>query len=146
MDSATRHAGAPGHFAGQARQLSGEAPTINRLIPAEGPLQGGVEITVLGSGFYPGLTCMFGDVAAVPTHCWSPTTMVCVLPPSSQAGVVSVTFREHPYNAFVPTSFPGKPFTYVDDTDRALMELALQVIGLKSTGKLETARVSTRID
>ncbi|ORY84206.1 hypothetical protein BCR37DRAFT_259734 [Protomyces lactucae-debilis] len=141
MDSASRQAGVAQHFANQGRALGSDVPTINRLIPAEGPLQGGVEVTILGSGFYPGLTCMFGEVAAVPTHCWSPTTMVCVLPPSSIAGVVSVTFREHPYNAFVPTSFPGKPFTYLDDTDRALMELALQVIGLKSTGKLETARV-----
>jgi len=37
-------------------------------------------------------------------------------------------------------------FTYTDESDRALMELALQVVGLKMTGKLEDAKsVAMRI-
>lgn len=117
-----------------------QAPIISRMIPAEGPLQGGVEVTMLGSGFRPGMTAMFGDAPAVPTHCWSTTTLVCVLPPATNAGPVPVTFKEHPY------SIGAKIFTYVDQTDRALFELALQVIGLKTTGRLETARdVAMRI-
>ena len=122
------------------REVSLDAPTISRMIPAEGPLQGGIEITILGCGFYPGMTAMFGDTPAVPTHCWSPTTLVCILPPATNAGPVPLTLKEHPYN------MGAKIFTYVDDTDRALMELALQVIGLKTTGRLETARdVAMRI-
>ncbi|KAI7881167.1 hypothetical protein K492DRAFT_129222, partial [Lichtheimia hyalospora FSU 10163] len=31
-------------------------------------------------------------------------------------------------------------FTYYNENDRALMELALQVVGLKMTGKVEDAR------
>lgn len=116
------------------------SPVISRMIPAEGPLQGGTEVTILGNGFYPGMTAMFGDAAAVPTHCWSSTTLVCVLPPATNAGPVPVTFKEHPY------SVGAKMFTYMDETDRALFELALQVIGLKTTGRLETARdVAMRI-
>lgn len=121
-------------------RTAAEVPTISRMVPAEGPLRGGIEVTMLGSGFYPGMTAMFGETCAVPTHCWSPTTLVCVLPPATNAGPVPVTFKEHPY------SMGAKMFTYVDETDRALYELALQVIGLKTTGRLETARdVAMRI-
>ncbi|CAH1756159.1 4067_t:CDS:10 [Entrophospora sp. SA101] len=61
-----------------------QIPKMNKLIPSEGPMYGGIEVTVLGSGFY--------------------------------------------------------------DTDRALMELALQVIGMKMTGKVEDALdIATRI-
>lgn len=120
-----------------------EPPAVSRLIPSEGPLRGGIEVTILGSGFYPGLTAMFGDVPAVPTHCWSPTTMVCVLPPATNAGPVLVSFKEFPTHL---QHTAVKHFTYVDETDRALMELALQVIGLKTSGKLENARdVALRI-
>ncbi|KAJ3287060.1 hypothetical protein HK104_008773 [Borealophlyctis nickersoniae] len=113
-------------------------PAVNRVIPAEGPLHGGLEVTVLGSGFYDGLTVLFGGIAANPTHFWSPTTMVCILPPSPVAGIVPVTFKEH---ALVPaTENSGATFTYKDDSDRALMELALQVLGLRMTGKVEDAR------
>lgn len=121
-------------------EISLQSPVISRIIPAEGPLQGGVEITMLGSGFRPGMTAMFGDAPAVPTHCWSTTTLVCVLPPATNAGPVPVSFKEHSY------SVGARLFTYVDHTDRALYELALQVIGLKTTGRLETARdVAMRI-
>lgn len=121
-------------------QQGQQAPAISRMIPAEGPLQGGIEVTILGNGFYPGMTAMFGGTAAVPTHCWSATTLVCVLPPAVNAGPVPATFKEHPY------SIGAKLFTYIDETDRALYELALQVIGLKTTGRLETARdVAMRI-
>ncbi|BFZ58022.1 SPT3 Dosage dependent suppressor of Ty-induced promoter mutations-like protein [Savitreella phatthalungensis] len=120
-----------------------EPPAVSRLIPAEGPLRGGIEVTILGSGFYPGLTAMFGDVPAVPTHCWSATTMVCVLPPAMNAGPVMVSFKEFPTHL---QHTAVKHFTYVDETDRALMELALQVIGLKTSGRLENARdVALRI-
>lgn len=121
-------------------QAYAQVPMISRMVPSEGPLQGGVEVTMLGSGFRPGMTAMFGDHPAVPTHCWSATTLVCVLPPATNAGPVPVTFKEYPYHT------GAKLFTYIDQTDRALYELALQVIGLKTTGRLETARdVAMRI-
>ncbi|KAJ3144270.1 SPT3 Dosage dependent suppressor of Ty-induced promoter mutations-like protein [Irineochytrium annulatum] len=120
-------------------------PVIGRVIPAEGPMRGGTEITVLGQGFYEGLTCQFGDSAAVVQSLWGTTTMVCVLPPSSIPGPVPVTFREHPEMSFAPANEVAI-FTYKDDSERALMELALQVVGLRMTGKLEDARhVAMRI-
>ncbi|KAJ3012438.1 SPT3 Dosage dependent suppressor of Ty-induced promoter mutations-like protein, partial [Thoreauomyces humboldtii] len=115
---------------------------INRVIPAEGPLHGGLEVTILGSGFYDGLTVTFGGIPAARTHFWGETTMVCVLPPSPVPGPVPVCLKEAP--GLCDRDDPV--FTYKDDADRALMELALQVLGLRMTGKLEDARqVAMRI-
>ncbi|RCH85919.1 SPT3 Dosage dependent suppressor of Ty-induced promoter mutations-like protein, partial [Rhizopus stolonifer] len=114
-----------------------ERPSLQRLIPNEGPTFGGVEVTLLGSGFRAGLTCMFGDVAASSTHFWSPNTLVCILPPAAEAGTVVVSFKEYP---LVVDSQDVTLFTYYNENDRALMELALQVVGLKMTGKVEDAR------
>ncbi|KAI8335253.1 hypothetical protein EDC96DRAFT_450769, partial [Choanephora cucurbitarum] len=112
-------------------------PRLHRLIPNEGPVYGGAEVTVLGSNFYEGLTCLFGENPAIPTHCWSANTLLCILPPATSAGPVVVSFKEH------PLMLEGQDvvlFTYFDESDRALMELALQVVGLKTMGKVEDAR------
>ncbi|CEI87658.1 hypothetical protein RMCBS344292_02068 [Rhizopus microsporus] len=114
-----------------------ERPLLQRLIPNEGPTYGGIEVTLLGSGFRSGLTCMFGDVAASSTHYWSPNTLVCILPPAADVGTVVVSFKEYP---LVMDSQDVMLFTYYNENDRALMELALQVVGLKMTGKVENAR------
>ncbi|EJD52416.1 hypothetical protein AURDEDRAFT_111130 [Auricularia subglabra TFB-10046 SS5] len=124
-------------------------PKIHRLIPASGPTHGGIEITVLGANFTStSLACSFGGTRATSTQKWSDNTLVCILPPRATAGQVSVVVErlddgalseEHDVTA-------GNVFTYVDDSDRALMELALQVVGLKMTGKIEEAKnVALRI-
>ncbi|KAK4046694.1 SPT3 Dosage dependent suppressor of Ty-induced promoter mutations-like protein [Microbotryomycetes sp. JL201] len=113
-------------------------PRISRLIPGEGPTHGGIEVTVLGEHFVPDLVCMFGDSPAVPTHYWSSTTLVCVLPPSANPGPVVVGIKG--VRLSIDTGTEGlQLFTYRDDSDRGLLELALQVVGLKMTGKLEDA-------
>ncbi|CAB4489647.1 unnamed protein product [Rhizophagus irregularis] len=114
-------------------------PRISRLIPSEGPTYGGVEVTILGSNFIEGLTCVFGETPALPTQYWSPNTLVCVLPPAPTPGPVVVSFKECPLT-LMDNSEEVVFFTYTDDSDRALMELALQVVGMKMTGKLEDAR------
>ncbi|KPV72493.1 uncharacterized protein RHOBADRAFT_55951 [Rhodotorula graminis WP1] len=119
-------------------------PRITHLIPGEGPVHGGIEVTVLGENFVQDLTCVFGDSAAVPTHYWSSSTLVAVLPPSANPGPVVVSIKGVPL-----TVEPGNGlqlFTYKDDSDRSLLELALQVVGLKMTGRLEdAAAVAMRI-
>lgn len=117
-------------------------PIITKMVPTEGPTTGGIEVTILGQGFTSGITAQFGEVTAIPTECYSPSTLVCLLPPSPTPGPVFVTLKD----AF------GRPlseslrieqqqlFTYVNATDRALMELALQIMGFKWLGKLEDAR------
>ncbi|KAG6813370.1 hypothetical protein H0H92_011636 [Tricholoma furcatifolium] len=124
-----------------------QLPMIHRLIPNMGPTHGGIEVTILGANFHPSfqLNCIFGDVMASSTQRWSDNTLVCVLPPRATAGVVAVWFDGFP-KMLEQTSAPPSLFTYADESDRALMELALQVVGLKMTGKIEDAKnVAMRI-
>lgn len=119
------------------QQQSLERPQLQRLIPNEGPTFGGIEVTILGTNFRPGLTVLFGDVPAASTHFWSPNTLVCILPAVTEPGPVVVCFKEYPV---MMDSQEVMLFTYYNENDRALMELALQVVGLKMTGKVEDAR------
>ncbi|GAA5977606.1 hypothetical protein JCM10908_005036 [Rhodotorula pacifica] len=123
----------------QPQQLEPPAapPRINRVIPGEGPVHGGIEVTVLGDNFVRDLTCVFGDNAAVPTHYWSANTLVCVLPPSANPGPVVVGIKGVP---LTPDQGSGlQLFTYKDTSDRSLLELALQVVGMQMTGRIEDA-------
>ncbi|EIW83060.1 hypothetical protein CONPUDRAFT_152105 [Coniophora puteana RWD-64-598 SS2] len=117
-------------------------PKIHRLIPSCGPTLGGIEVTILGENFHSivQLNCVFGDVTASSTQRWSDNTLVCILPPRATPGVVAVSFEN------LPKPVLPALFTYTDESDRALMELALQVVGLKMTGKIEEAKnVALRI-
>ncbi|KAI9481053.1 MAG: hypothetical protein EXX96DRAFT_565199 [Benjaminiella poitrasii] len=111
-------------------------PTMKRLIPNEAPTSGGIEITILGTNFHPGMTVMFGDKPATNIQYWSSNTLICTLPPATQSGAVVVTFKESPHT----DKNDVMVFTYLAETDRALMELALQVVGMKMTGIVEDAR------
>lgn len=117
-------------------------PQLDRLVPSQGPTYGGIEVTLLGSGFYSGLTCLFGEHQASTVY-WNSSTMVCILPPANHTGPVVVSFKEHP---LVLEGQDVAIFTYYDASDQALLELALQVVGLKMTGKLHDAKsVAMRI-
>jgi hypothetical protein len=122
---------------------SAPVPSISKLIPGEGPTTGGIEVTVLGENFTDNLTCLFGDVPAISTRVWGSNTLLCILPPSASPGPVAVSIK--PTHGEVQTDQDGMArslqlFTYTDTTDRALMELALQVVGLQMTGQMQTAR------
>lgn len=108
-------------------------PTIQRIIPASGSIRGGIEVTLLGCGFVEGLVTKFGENNSISTSCWSSNTIVTHLPPSRIAGPVVVTFE-----GFVMPD--PQVFSYYDDTDRQLIELALQVVGIKMNGRLEGAK------
>lgn len=125
-----------------------QAPIITKVIPAEGPTSGGIEITVLGENFVNGLQCVFGDTPSTLTRVWAKSTLVCLLPPTIRPGpvVVSLQRTDGPISAAASSGAPLQLFTYIDDTDRALMELALQVVGLQMTGQMTSARdVAMRI-
>ncbi|CAI5758729.1 unnamed protein product [Candida verbasci] len=113
------------------------SPSIQRIIPAQGPIRGGIEVTLLGFNFRPGLSVKFGAHQALATHCWSDTTIVTYLPPSTHAGQVLVSFENH---ESLMMGGQQQIFTYTDDTERQLIELALQIVGLKMNGKLEDAK------
>ncbi|PKI85025.1 hypothetical protein MVES1_001424 [Malassezia vespertilionis] len=121
-------------------------PKITKLIPAEGPTTGGIEITILGENFADEFECYFGDMPCSFTRIWAESTLVCLLPPSAVPGPVTVTLRKGQVST---ENVPGQPlqlFTYVDPTERALMELALQVVGMQMTGRMASAKdVAMRI-
>ncbi|OAQ79881.1 membrane-tethered transcription factor [Purpureocillium lilacinum] len=113
-------------------------PMIHKIIPNEGPKMGGIEVTVLGQGFFQGLEVWFGDQKATTTTYWGDSSLVCLLPPSPVAGAVAVTFKHQG----VPgaQSFPmGKEppiFKYIDDNEDKLIRTALSVLGHKMSGQM----------
>ena len=133
----------------QPQQQVPPGPSLQRVIPARGPTSGGIEVTLLGANFKDGLTVRFGDNLALSTQCWNESTMVTYLPPTAQPGQVIVTVEEPlspqgiEHNPWQMQQYNGTAtsvFTYSDETDRQLIELALQIVGLKMNGKLEDAR------
>lgn len=132
-----------GSFSGLPRasgsQQQETLPSIQRIIPAQGSIRGGIEVTLLGFNFRPGLVVKFGANQALATHCWSETTIVTYLPPAAQPGQVLVSF-ENQEDVLYGAGQQKQIFTYTDDTDRQLIELALQIVGLKMNGKLEDAK------
>ncbi|KAL7269334.1 SPT3 Dosage dependent suppressor of Ty-induced promoter mutations-like protein [Rhizina undulata] len=121
----------------QQIQQQQSIPQISRIVPGEGPCIGGIEVTVLGSGFVDGLIVVFGDNPATQNTRFSDSTMICVLPPHVAPGPVVVTLRD----IALPMSRENvRFFTYVDDADKSLMELALRVVGLKMNRNLDSAK------
>ncbi|KAL1917897.1 uncharacterized protein VTP21DRAFT_3731 [Calcarisporiella thermophila] len=117
-------------------------PSISRLVPSEGTVLGGTQITLLGSHFHPQLTPHFGETPALATLFWNETTIICLAPPAVVPGPVPVTFKDIPS---LGARSEQNVYTYKDGAEeRELMELALQVIGMKIGGKLESAHVVAR--
>lgn len=136
----------------QQQQPDPNQPILQRVIPAKGPTSGGIEVTLLGSNFKDGLKVKFGNNLALSTQCWNDSTMVTYLPPTQSPGQVIVTVQDPDDDMIMETdasmlpfnnnnsSLQNSIFTYTDETDRQLIELALQIVGLKMNGKLDDAR------
>ncbi|KAF9429839.1 SPT3 Dosage dependent suppressor of Ty-induced promoter mutations-like protein [Podila epigama] len=70
--------------------LARQKPRVQKLIPSRGPVEGGSEITLLGSGFYPGMIPTFDGVPALNVQYYGPETVICRLPPRGFPGTVVV--------------------------------------------------------
>lgn len=120
-----------------ATELDRSAPTINKINPAEGPLSGGTEVSIYGSGFTPSMTVMFGDQEAVTTTFWGEKALVALLPATGQTGTVPVTIapsqmRQYPS----PPGGQAPSFKYINKApDMQIMELALRFYSQKETGR-----------
>ncbi len=69
------------------------SPTIASLSPSHGPMTGGQEVTVSGSGYAPGpgaTTFLFGKTAATAVACQSTAHCTMLAPPGAKAGSVGV--------------------------------------------------------
>ncbi|GAN10534.1 conserved hypothetical protein [Mucor ambiguus] len=100
-------------------------PTLDRIVPSQGPTTGGVEITILGENFHRGLTLMFGNRAAT-TVCCNYNSIICILPPAEHNGPVVVSFKEHP---LMRTSPVPPLFDYLDSSHQDVVSLSNRVIG-----------------
>lgn len=112
-------------------QISRRAPPlIHKLVPAEGSVTGGTEVTLLGNGFYQGLEVMFGDTEATTTTFWGEKCLNCIAPPALQPGTVAVVFK-HEHRNYVQQGAQTRPilFTYTDDRELEMFRLALRTIG-----------------
>ncbi|KIW39054.1 uncharacterized protein PV06_08868 [Exophiala oligosperma] len=138
--SARNSFGASDAVLGQAvsNQLMGQPsrrpphPLIHKLVPAEGSVTGGTEVTLLGNGFYQGLEVMFGDTEATTTTFWGEKCLNCIAPPALQPGVVAVVFKhDHPQYSGLQQQSQTRPslFTYVDDRELEMFRLALRTLG-----------------
>jgi len=65
-------------------------PSITTISPNQGPLVGGTNVTINGSGFKPGAIVKMGDTACVSTTFFSTSRLICMTPAHS-ISVVDVT-------------------------------------------------------
>ncbi|KAF9575429.1 hypothetical protein EC968_003034 [Mortierella alpina] len=82
--------------------LARQKPRVQKLIPSRGPVEGGIEITLLGSGFFPGVVLTFDGVPALNVQFYGPETVICRLPPRAFPGTVVVKAQN-------PMSTPTAP-------------------------------------
>ncbi|KAB8076842.1 hypothetical protein BDV29DRAFT_75073 [Aspergillus leporis] len=124
---------------------------IHKLVPAEGSITGGTEVTLLGSGFYPGMEVVFGDTLATTTTFWGDKCLNCLTPPALQPGLVAVVFKhEHPTFGQLQPAQPLMPkqqqfFRYVDDRELQMYRLALGILGQKLGSQADAFQTAQQI-
>lgn len=124
---------------------------IHKLVPAEGSISGGTEVTLLGSGFYPGMEVVFGDTLATTTTFWGDKCLNCLTPPALQPGLVAVVFKhEHPTYGQMQPAPPLIPkqqlfFRYVDDRELQMYRLALGILGHKLGNQADAFHTAQQI-
>ncbi|KAG9256396.1 ankyrin repeat protein [Emericellopsis atlantica] len=111
------------------------APVINKILPQEGPIEGGTEVTLLGSNFQNGMAVYFGTTPAVTTTWWGTSAVVCMTPATNNPGPVPVICQASPAHEQEWRNKVPPMFKYVDSSETQLMRLALQCIGGKMTGQ-----------
>ncbi|KAK4644630.1 SPT3 Dosage dependent suppressor of Ty-induced promoter mutations-like protein [Podospora bellae-mahoneyi] len=116
--------------ANAASNAASQTPVIHKVVPQEGLVLGGYEVTVLGKGFKRGVEVMFGGKPATTTTFWGPESLVCLVPPAESPGAVRITFKD------AQLELQGHPvwFTYKDDCDQQAVNLALAILNSKMNG------------
>lgn len=119
-------------FANTQRQ---QMASILKVLPNEGPTSGGIEVSILGSGFRQGQEVYFGDTKATTTTYWADSAITCILPPYHTTGSVPVSVRS---SQGLMQSAPRQTaqFMYKDENQDQLAHLALGVLHHKLTGSI----------
>jgi alpha-tubulin suppressor-like RCC1 family protein len=87
-------------------------PTVEGFSPPSGPLAGGTNVVISGSGFVPGTggtIFKFGKAKSKSVQCASSTSCTVLLPAQSTAGVVDVRATANKASSVIA---PGDRFTY----------------------------------
>lgn len=117
----------------QQQKTESPMPNIFKIIPNSGPTSGAVEVTILGENFTPNTDVVFGYNKALSVNFWGPTTIVAKAPPAPTAGPVQVVSLVD--SMYIPESIAPNPdalFTYVDQNDKQLLELALKIADINN--------------
>ncbi|SGZ41366.1 uncharacterized protein HGUI_03567 [Hanseniaspora guilliermondii] len=128
----------------QQQKTESPKPSIFKIIPNSGPTSGAVEVTILGENFTPNTDVVFGYNKALSVNYWGPTTIVAKAPPTPTAGPVQVVSLVD--SMYIPESIPSNPeaiFTYVDQNDKQLLELALKIVDINNNKSLNSTQFST---
>ncbi|KAJ1658262.1 SPT3 Dosage dependent suppressor of Ty-induced promoter mutations-like protein, partial [Coemansia sp. RSA 25] len=108
---------------------------ITQLLPAQGPVAGGISVLISGRGFHANIAVYFGGVQAGRVQVLSPSNIACVLPPTKAAGPAALRIHDLGSAAAMAAVADGcesqAVFTYVEDTDHTMLELALLATGLR---------------
>lgn len=124
---------------------------IHKIVPAEGSISGGTEVTLLGNQFAPGMEVVFGDTLATTTTYWGEKCLSCLTPPALQPGYVTVGFKhEHPTFGQVQQPHPLMPkqqtlFRYTDDRELQMYRLALSILGQKMGSQTDAFQTAQQI-
>lgn len=111
-----------------------------RVIPKSGPLTGGIEVTILGKNFLPHQHCYFGPNKALACEFWTSESIVCIVPPSTLEGPVPV-YLSHLDHATQPKINESAVFLYNDVADKRILEIALQLVGMRMTGQVQDPKM-----
>lgn len=65
------------------------APVVTGLTPARGRTAGGTTVTIIGAGFRPGASVMFGEIPGRDVSVLSPTRIIAVTPPQAEEEVMA---------------------------------------------------------
>ena len=122
-----------------------DGPVILKITPAEGPKAGGIEVTCLGEGFHQGLEVYFGDVAATKSSLYGDKAIVCLLPPSAQAGKVAVTIKDALHHSSTQHLQESIHFTYIGLDEQELIRHALQVLGQQFSGSSQAQEFAQKV-
>ncbi|KAK4580430.1 SPT3 Dosage dependent suppressor of Ty-induced promoter mutations-like protein [Recurvomyces mirabilis] len=120
---------------GGAEPETSSLPAITRMVPSEGPVRGGTEVSIFGYNFPNGMTVMFGDKAAASTF-YGPQCVLATAPPSRPGGV-NVTLippNGQQSTQYVPQQISRQIFTYKDILDPKTTEMALKYYSQQQSG------------
>ncbi len=96
-----------------AAQISYAGPSITSVSPAQGPDQGGNQVTISGAGFSGADGVSFAGSAATTFTVESDSTIVATVPPSSAGGTVTATVAVSVPSYGTSPNLPGDSYTYL---------------------------------